>query len=170
MASLIETLIEVLDKENEEYEKLLDLSDNKTSAIVQGDVEKLQEILVNEQKHINKITALDQKREENVKDISNVLNLPKDNVKVDMIIGMLEKQPKERDALRSVHLKLKRTLNQLMKINDNNKLLMQESMDMIEFELNLAQNALRAPQTGNYSKGAYEQNTMPNIGKFDAKQ
>ncbi len=170
MASLIETLIEVLDKENDEYEKLLDLSDNKTSAIVQGDVEKLQEILVNEQKHINQITALDKKREENVKDISNVLNLPKDNVKVDMIIGMLEKQPKERDALRNVHLKLKRTLNQLMKINDNNKLLMKESMDMIEFELNLAQNALRAPQTGNYSKGAYEQSTMPDIGKFDAKQ
>lgn len=170
MASLIETLIDVLNKENTEYEGLLNLSEDKTAAIVQGDVEQLQEILIQEQKFIDTINALDAQREENVKDICNVLNLSPKNMKVDRIIELLERQPKERSALQAVHTKLKRTLDQLMKINENNKVLLQESMDMIEFELNLAKNSVLAPQTANYSKGAYTENSLPGMGSFDAKQ
>ena len=48
MASLIDTLIDVLDKENTQYERLLDLSNTKTAAIVNGDVDKLQELLGHE--------------------------------------------------------------------------------------------------------------------------
>ncbi len=170
MASLIETLIDVLDKENTEYEGLLSLSENKTSAIVKGDVELLQEILIEEQKYIDNISKLDKKREENVKDICNVLNLSEKGMKIDLIIEMLSKSPKEQRALRDVHFKLKRTLDQLMKINENNKVLLKESMDMIEFELNLAKNSVVAPQTGNYSKGAYEEVNTAGGGSFDAKQ
>ena len=50
MASLIETLIDVLDKENTEYQGLLKLSEEKTTAIVNGNVERLQEILGLEQR------------------------------------------------------------------------------------------------------------------------
>lgn len=170
MASLIETLIDVLDKENTEYEGLLSLSENKTSAIVRGDVERLQEILGEEQRYIDNISKLDKKREENVKDICNVLNLSEKGMKIDLIIEMLSKRPKEQSALQEVHLKLKRTLDQLMKINENNKVLLKESMDMIEFELNLAKNSVVAPQTGNYSKGAYEEANTTGCGSFDAKQ
>ncbi len=170
MASLIETLIDVLEQENTEYEKLLNLSKDKTSIIVRGDVDKLQEMLVKEQKYIDDINKIEAKRIENVKDICNVLNLSEKGMRIDMIIEMLSKQPAEQGRLRDVHLKLKRTLDQLMKINDNNKVLLKESMDMIEFELNLAKNSVLAPQTGNYSKGAYEQTSIPGGGSFDAKQ
>ena len=170
MASLIDTLIDVLDKENTQYERLLDLSNTKTAAIVNGDVDKLQEILGQEQQSIDIINRLDAKREENVKDICNVLNLPEKGIRIEDIVQMLSKQPKEQSVLEEVHLKLKRTLDQLMRVNDNNKALLQESMDMIEFEINLAKNAMVAPQTGNYSKGAYEQRNYDSIGGFDAKQ
>jgi flagellar biosynthesis/type III secretory pathway chaperone len=170
MASLIETLIDVLDKENTEYESLLELSKAKTTAIVSGQVEKLQEILVEEQKYIERINVLDDKREENVKDICDVLNLPFKDVKVDRVIQILENQPKERDALKKAQMQIKRTIDQLMKINENNKILLKESMDMIDFELNLAKNAIMAPKNANYSRGACEQNSIPGIAKFDAKQ
>lgn len=170
MASLIETLIDVLDKENTEYEGLLSLSQSKTSAIVRGDVEALQEILIGEQKYIDNISKLDKKREESVKDICNVLNLSEKGMKIDLIIEMLSKRPKEQSVLQDVHFKLKRTLDQLMKINENNKVLLKESMDMIEFELNLAKNSVVAPQTGNYSKGACEEANTASVGSFDAKQ
>lgn len=171
MASLIETLIDVLDKENTEYESLMELANNKTSAIVNGDVDKLQEILLQEQHCIDVINGLDAKREENVKDICNVLNIPTDGIKIADIVNLLSKQPKGKAALSEVHFKLKRTIDNLMKVNDNNKVLLQESMDMIEFELNLARNSVVAPQTGNYSKGAYEQsNNYGSVGAFDAKQ
>lgn len=170
MASLVETLIEVLDKEEQEYQGLTKLADAKTAAIVSGDVDKLQEILVKEQKSIDTLNALDARREENVKDICNVLNRPSKGMKITDIIEMLSKQPKEQKALSEVHFRLKRTLDRLMQVNDNNKTLLQESMDMIEFELNLAKNAMMAPQTGNYSKGAYEQPEASTYNAFDAKQ
>ena len=77
MASLIETLIDVLDKENTEYQGLLKLSEEKTTAIVNGNVERLQEILGLEQRSIDKINKLDAFRDENVGDICNVLNIPR---------------------------------------------------------------------------------------------
>lgn len=170
MASLIETLIDVLGQENTEYEKLLELSDYKTTAIVNGDVNELQEILLKEQALIDSVNKLEEQRIENVGDICNVLNLKKKDVKLEDIIEVLRKQPKEHDRLEEMNAKLKRTLNQLMKINENNKLLIKESLDMVEFELNLAKNTVMAPQTANYSMSSYDDNNIQTINSFDAKQ
>ena len=82
MASLIETLIDVLDKENTEYQGLLKLSEEKTTAIVNGNVERLQEILGLEQRSIDKINKLDAFRDENVGDICNVLNIHRKGIKI----------------------------------------------------------------------------------------
>ena len=170
MASLIETLTDVLNRENEEYSKLLSLAQKKTETIVKGDVEGLQEILGKEQKLIDSIGRLDEERESNVKDICNVLNLAYGQIKVEQIVQMLERRPKEHDALAEAHLGLKRTFDLVMKVNENNKMLLKESMDMIEFELNLARSAVMAPQTTTYGKGAYEQTGTMSAGRFDAKQ
>ncbi|MDD3239110.1 MAG: flagellar protein FlgN [Lachnospira sp.] len=170
MASLIDALTDVMNKENEEYNRLLELAQKKTSAIVEGNVEVLQEILGKEQRVIDRINQLDETRESNVKDICNVLNLTYGQIKVDQIVQMLERKPKEHDALQEAHLGLKRTLDQMMRVNENNKMLLKESMDMIDFELNLAKSAVMAPQTTTYGKGAYEQTEATGAGRFDAKQ
>lgn len=171
MASLIENLINVLEKENNEYNQLLSLSLDKTSVIVNGDIEKLQLIVAEEQKVIEFINKLEKSREENIKDIANVLNIREHEFKLDNLIKMLEKQPKEQEELSKVRNAFKRTMNKLVKVNDNNKVLLQESINMIEFELNLSRNTMLAPETANYSKQAYNttgQNLM--AGSFDAKQ
>ena len=53
------------------------------------------------------------------KDICCVLNLSQKGMRIDMIIEMLSKQPKEQEALRDIHMKLKRILDYLMRINQN---------------------------------------------------
>ena len=63
MASLIDSLINIMDDENRQYTALLDLSNNKTAAIVNGNVEQLQEIFGKEQKLIDVITRLETERE-----------------------------------------------------------------------------------------------------------
>ena len=55
-------------------------------------------------------------------------------------------------------------------VNENNKLLLKESMDMIQFELDLAKNAVLKPQTGNYGRTAYEEAEITGATGFDAKQ
>lgn len=171
MASLIENLIEVLEKENEKYTELLNLSLDKTTVIVNGTLEKLQLLLTQEQALISAINKLEIIREENIKDIANVLNISENEFKLDKLIKLLSKQPLEQEKLSSAGDSLKKTMNKLVKVNDNNKVLLQESIDMIEFELNLSRNTKLAPQTANYSKNAYN-TSVQNIrsGAFDAKQ
>ena len=113
MASLIDTLIDVLGQEDAEYKKLLELSNNKTKAIVGADIERLQDILVQEQARIDAINKLEQQRMENVDDICNVLNLRRTDIKLEDILEVLKKQPKEHDALAAVNAQLKKTLNEL---------------------------------------------------------
>ena len=86
MASLIDTLIDVLGQEDAEYKKLLELSNNKTKAIVGADIERLQDILVQEQARIDAINKLEQQRMENVDDICNVLNLRRTDIKLEDIL------------------------------------------------------------------------------------
>lgn len=170
MASLIDTLIDVLNSQNTEYEKMIDISKEKTEAIVSNDTAKLQDILVREQAHIDVRDKLEKQRQNNVNDICKVLNLSPEGIKVNDIIGILRKRPKEHDALSQVHMKLKKTVDTLIKINENNKVLLKESMDMIEFEMNLAKSLISGPQTNNYDHGLYNQTGASITGRFDAKQ
>ena len=168
MASLIDLLIDDLNNEDTGYNKLLDLSNDKTSAIVKGDVDELQKIFL--QKLIEELETVEQKRQEDVKEICSILRLPYEQIRVEHIVQILEKKPKEHDALEEVYLRLKRTLNQLTTVNDNNKLLLKESMDMIQFELDLARNSVMDPQTSNYGRTAYEEQGITGATGFDAKQ
>lgn len=170
MASLIDLLIDDLNNEDTGYNKLLDLSNDKTSAIVKGDVDELQKIFLQEQKLIEELETVEQKRQEDVKEICSILRLPYEEIRVEHIVQILEKKPKEHDALEEVYLRLKRTLNQLTTVNDNNKLLLKESMDMIQFELDLARNLVMDPQTSNYGRTAYEEQGITGATGFDAKQ
>ena len=57
MASLMENLIDVLNKESSEYEVLLGLSQKKTPVIIAGDLEALQQITDDEQRIVTKVTS-----------------------------------------------------------------------------------------------------------------
>ena len=158
MASLIDSLINIMNDENRQYTELLDLSNNKTTAIVKG------------QKLIDILNRLEMERQSCVADICKILHLSAAEVKVSQIVRLLEKKQAEHDALEQSYLSLKKTVNQLTQVNDNNRLLLKESMDMIDFEINLAKNASMAPQTANYGKGAYEETGGMGSTSFDARQ
>ena len=123
-----------------------------------------------EQAQIDVLDKLELQRRNNVGDICKVLNLSPEGIRVNDIIEILRKRPKEHDALSEVHMKLKKTIDSLVKINENNKSLLKESMDMIEFEMNLAKSIILGPQTNNYDNAAYEQGSASVSGRFDAKQ
>ena len=143
MASLMENLISVLQEESEMYEKLLELSIKKTPIIVNGDLEELQKITDEEQEIVAAINQLDAKREEVTKDIANVLNKDVTKLKLVDIIQMLSQRPVEQKQLASAHDKLKEVVGQMTRINEQNRELIQSSLEMVEFDLNLIQNHLR---------------------------
>lgn len=171
MASLIDELVEVLDKENSEYTTLLALSTEKTSTIVKNDIEQLQLLVTKEQEVVDRINILEKQREKTVEDICKVLHVNPGDLTVKVLIDLLKKQPEEQKKLQEVHTKLGNTLKKMVRVNESNKMLMKESMEILEFEMNLVKGLKMAPETNNYTKGAYSAGgTEYGAGAFDAKQ
>lgn len=170
MASLIEELITTLEKENEIYKELIPIAEKKTRVIIKNDLEALREITKNEQDAVDRITALEGKREEVVTNIGIVLNQKADELNLKKIIQILKKQPEEQQKLSRLRDSLKASVNRLSQINAQNKVLIDESLEMIEFNMNLIQSTRMSPGN-NYDRGAQTTNTpLVSNGRFDARQ
>ena len=172
MASLLENLVEILDKENTEYESLVVLADEKTPAIIQGDIKSLGKITEDEQDIVGRIQHLEKSRQEVLADIANVVNRDVETLKLKNLIQMLEKRPDQQKLLVDVHAKLKKTIEQLRQGNEKNQQLLEDAMDMVSFNLHMLQALKSAPQTANYTKSAYCTGSQLGMfhGSFDAKQ
>lgn len=172
MASLMENLIEVLQQECVEYNGLLELSGRKTPVIVAGDLDNLQKITDEEQEWVGRIAHLEKKRTEVTADIANVLNKDVKTMKLNDLVQMLSARPAEQKKLSDACDGLKDVVHQVQAVNERNRELIQHSLEMVEFDMNLLQSMRTAPQTANYNREAYSAGeTMGVINHgFDAKQ
>ncbi len=175
MASLIENLIIGLNEEYAVYEKLLEVSMEKTSSIVSNNLDRLKATTDKEQALVDTITGYESKRNSTMANIASVLNKKASELKISDVISFLEGQPEFRNPLLEINEKLARIAKKLREVNDHNQNLIQESLAMIEYNINLLQNLNRAPETAEYSKdmfrgqGGYSAG-MDMPGKFDTKQ
>ncbi len=171
MASLIEELIETLNKENTEYEKLLELSRQKSAIIVARNIPALEKITDDEQIVVSAIGNLDSKRAQVTRDIANVINKDVETLKLSVLIDLLSKQPDEQKRLSEIHDKLKVTVENVRMINESNRQLIDQSLEMVEFDLNMIRAMRQAPETNNYGPGAVSVGeTLGSVRGFDAKQ
>ena len=172
MASLMEALIEVLEKENLEYRNLLELSMKKTPVIVSDDVKALAQITDEEQIIVSRINHLDNQRNEAVNDIANVLNKDVTKLKIVDLIDMLAARPQEQAKLASVFDDLRRNVRAVKRINEQNRELIENALELVQLNMQVLQSMNKAPETANYNRGAC--NTGDVIGTvnkaFDAKQ
>lgn len=168
----MENLIEVLNGESSEYEGLLELSKQKTSCIVKADLENLQKITDEEQEWLGRLQRLEKKRVETTADIANVLNKDVTTLKLTNLIEMLAARPAEQKQLADAVERLQSIVHEMQTVNERNRELIQHSLELVEFDMNLLQAMKAAPQTANYNRGAYSAgNTMgTNYRGFDAKQ
>lgn len=166
----MDDLVEVLAQENEEYQKLSELSKEKKQVIIKADVPMLEKIVDQEQDVASKIQNLDNRRRKVMHDMSVVLNKPEEGFTVDTVIEMLENQPKEQERLQNVKTQLKTTLAEVRKINEQNQTLLNQALEMVEFDLTLFRSMRTAPETANYDKNAYNTGEILGGGGFDAKQ
>ena len=172
MASLLENLIDVLDRENVQYEKLVVLAESKTPVIVAGDIENLGKITEDEQEIVGIIQGMEKQRDKFLADIANVVNRDVETLKLIDLIQMLDKMPDQREKLEGIQKRLRATIDKLREVNDKNQMLLAERLDMVDFNLNMIRAMKSAPQTANYSRDAYTNGQSLGIfhGGFDAKQ
>lgn len=171
MASLIENLITTLNKEVDEYEKLLELSKKKSAVIGTKEIAALEKITDEEQVVVSRVQALDAKREEVTRDIADVLNKDVESLKLSVLIELLSKTPNEQKALMEVHDRLSTVVSAVRTLNESNRQLIEQSLEMVEFDLNMMRSIRQAPATNNYGRGAMNVGgTLGSVGGFDAKQ
>lgn len=173
MASLIDDFIDVLNKEDSEYKVLLEMSKRKTPIIVKGDIDALSKITEEEQVVVDRISHLEKHRIEVLGDIANVLNKDVQELKVPILIQLLSKQTREQGLLSEVYDRLKMTLGEMVTVNDQNRKLIQLSLEMVQFDMNLIQAMKQGPETGDYnSRGGYSDSGVMSgqPTRFDAKQ
>lgn len=172
LASLIEEFVSVMESEDRIYKELIPLAERKTKIIIDNDLQALQDITGQEQMMIEKINALERKREEVIVNIGTVINRKPAELSMKTVIKILEKQPAEQKKLTIIHDSLKSSLKRLDQLNERNKSLIQQSLEMIEFNMNLIQSTRMSPGTNNYNKSASSSwgAQAEQTGMFDAKQ
>ncbi len=170
MASLMDNLVEVLEEENTQYEKLVELSRDKKQAIIQADIAALEKITEQEQDVSSVLLNLDNRRDAVLKDMADVLGKDFEEMTITRLIGYLEQQPKEQERLSRIRAKILTTGNQMQEWNKRNEALLNQALEMVEFDLTLFKSMRQAPETANYDKNACNTGDLLGNSGFDAKQ
>ena len=170
MASLMDNLVEVLEEENTQYKRLVELSKNKKEAIIKADIAELEEITGMEQDISSLLRNLDIRRDAVLKDMADVLGKDFEEMTITRLIGYLEQQPKEQERLSIIRDQILETGNEMQAWNKRNEVLLNQALEMVEFDLTLFKSMRQAPETANYHKDAYNTGDLLGGSGFDAKQ
>lgn len=171
MASLMEELIDTLTRERDIYQRLIPISERKTTILVKEDLKGLQQVTEEEQLLLDEVYALDKSREKIIANMSVVLNKDPKELDLTTLAKLMAKRPEEKQALSQLHDSLRAVMSRLVETNERNKELIEDSLEMIEFNMNYIQSTRMSPGSNNYNRNAsnnYSVDMGP--GSFDAKQ
>ena len=170
MASLMDNLVEVLEEENTQYRRLVELSKIKKEAIIKADIRSLEEITDQEQDVSSLLRNLDIRRDDVLKDMAEVLGKDFEEMTITRLISYLEQQPAEQERLAQIRQKILDTGTEMQEWNKRNEALLNQAMEMVEFDLTLFRSMRQAPETANYNKNAYNTGDLLGNSGFDTKQ
>ncbi len=170
MASLMEDLLDVLGKEEAEYQKLVEIAEQKRDAVIKGDIGQLGEVTIKEQDAASELLNLSHKRTQVLADMAVVLGKDPKELTITKMIGYLEKQPTEQEKLTKQRDRLLEVGSQMRILNQQNESLLKQALEMVEFDLTLLKSMRQAPETANYDKNAYNTGDILGSSGFDAKQ
>lgn len=170
MASMMDDLTQVLENETVEYNKLIELSESLREALIASDVPSVEQLTAEQENVSNEIQSLEHRRARIMNDIAVVLNKKPEELKVSMLEETQAGQPALQERLAAVRIELKQSMDELKRINHTNQTLLRQSMELLEFDLNLFRSMRQAPETANYNKSAVNTGDLLGSRGFDAKQ
>jgi len=136
MAGLISNLIEVLQGQVGLYQQISALSAQKKELIIGNDIESLRKIVAEENMVVPKVMRGDKERERIMKDICTVLNKKDEDMTLSYLVTLMENQP-EHGELAEVVEKTKTAVYELNDINESNKVLIENALEFIDYNINL---------------------------------
>ncbi|MDY3990643.1 MAG: flagellar protein FlgN [Lachnospiraceae bacterium] len=170
MASLAEELYSVMCEEKKGYDELYDLSQKKRKAIVKRNLQELQDINTQEETITSRLKNLENRRIKTLTDMSVVMGHDDEILTVTQVIDLLDNQPEEQKHIKDAKRELVNSATRMHQLNEQIQVLLNQALEMTEFDLNLFENMKKAPETANYDKHAYNTGDVLPSGGFDLKQ
>jgi flagellar biosynthesis/type III secretory pathway chaperone len=165
---MVDQLVDILKAQQNNYEQLLELSIQKTSVIVKGDVEALKAITSKENSFVGNNQHLERDRMKLMRDISTVLNKESETLTLTNLIELLSGQKQDQQKLKQISNNLSQVLKEIKIINDKNGMLINQALEYVDFNMNVLQSAKSLPPVAYKSGGAQMQAEGTNF--FDKKQ
>ncbi len=165
MASLITELIDTLKNQNEIYKSLLDSASRKKVFIVENNIEKLQELVKQENLLVGRNQRLEKKRIELFSDIAMVLGKNVTDITLKQFIDTIKGQEGEKELI-ELREEMLEVLPKLKTLNDQNQELLQMSIDYVDFSMNL----IRSNSAPTYYDMSGNEINATDRKMFDAKQ
>ena len=128
-------LIDILDRQRELYQRLLEIAKAKQPVLVKGDLAKLEEFTKQEEQIVVQVGKLEEQRSRVHQALANHFHFPEPEITLSEIAAKVSAELS--DKLSQVGDGLKDTLNELKDVNNLNSVLIKQSLDYIEFTVNL---------------------------------
>jgi flagellar biosynthesis/type III secretory pathway chaperone len=170
LASLVDELLQTLREEKDGYDRLYDLAQNKRKAVIDRELSELTAITEKEQAISDRLKNLENRRVSVMKDMASVLGHDEEELTVTAIIALLSKQKDEQEALTKARDELINSATRMQFLNQQNRVLLEQAMEMVNFDLTLYKSMRQAPETANYGKDAVSTGELLGGGSFDFKQ
>ena len=170
MASLVEELVNILEAEEKIYQILIGYGERKRDVLIAADVPALEEITALEQLKSDELIQLSNKQVQVLADVATVLGKTGEKMTVSRLIASLGSQPKVQEQLTIARDNLIAAADKMKSLNDENIVLIQQAIELNEFDLTLFKSLRQAPETANYNKSAYNTGSLLGSSGFDAKQ
>lgn len=165
MSGLINELLQVLIEEAGLYDDLVKISGDKKKSIIDNDIDLLKGITCQENIIAGKMQRLEKKRLSIITDIANVLNEKEANITLSSLANIIIEQP-ESEKMKKVALHLKESLSTLKELNEQNKILIENALEYIDFSINVIRSSIDA-SPAIYSANGEQLSTGINL--FDVK-
>lgn len=156
-----QSIIAALQQLIEIHQDMIKLSEEKTEIIKEGSVEKLQKQLVQEQKLIRLLEQAENNRQQQVISWYRQADKPLEEITITNILNVLEDE-EEQNALEEAAVQLANAVMKLKQQEQLNHSLLQQSMQFVQFSLNMIN-----PTIENFNYG--NQQTGNNRSVFDSK-
>ncbi|ONI37847.1 hypothetical protein AN639_08745 [Candidatus Epulonipiscium fishelsonii] len=173
MAGIIYDLVDILEQQKECYEGLYTLATYKTQAIVNKEINFLQDVVNREEEFLGRMAILDKKREETFNDIALVTGLNPKTITITIIIQKMGENLDVSKTLVKLREDLLGVIKKVKRENDQNKLLLEQSIEFVNFSLNAIKSTKFTPMEHNYTKASLQQSlsqSLDTISMFDSKR
>ena len=147
MAGLVSNLIETLKGQTDLFKKTTALLMMKKEHIIENDMDALREVVKQENEILPKALKNDKEREKIMANIAIVLNKKQEDLTLSLLAQLIDGQPEHKEFVAAVD-EFVVALEEMKAANDASKILVQDALEFVEFNMNIIHSSLDAPPAG----------------------